>query len=408
MTLLGLFLGGLAMPVAVRADDADVLPKGVFRAAVDVRLYPTIDQRFDENGDREGVADPYNVTLDSSVFPALQQLEQFLGMPAGSATLGQSDVSIKYQFTDIIPALMYGVSDRLTVGIVVPYYVQKTKVGTEVDTSAATVGKNPAINSLVPLIVPGTTPLTAEDVKSLLGAGLDINGDGVIDLPGYGYEPFETWSGNDIGDIEVGFKYQYHKAESWRCAFTGGVRLPTGKVDDPDNLVDSEFGRGASALLFQAQNDYAGFKNLALNFTLRYDLVLPDHQTLRVPESVDLPITANKENVSRNIGDKVQVEVSGKYEITPGWKISLLYNFWSKTKDQVDGDLGFAYESLEDETDTTSHVYIVGLSYSTLPLFTENKFPLPLTVSLAWRDRFAGSNNALDASYLQLGLEVFF
>jgi hypothetical protein len=65
---------------------------------------------------------------------------------------------------------------------------------------------------------------------------LDVNADGVPDIPGYEYKRFETWSDDGLGDIEAGLKYQYFKNDKWRLAVTGAVRFPTGEVDDPDDL----------------------------------------------------------------------------------------------------------------------------------------------------------------------------
>ena len=72
----------------------------------------------------------------------------------------------------------------------------------------------------------------------------------------YGYERFETWSDNGIGDIILGGRYQYFKNDQWRLAFTGGVSMPTGDADNPDNLLDMPFGTGTWGLVFQFQNDY--------------------------------------------------------------------------------------------------------------------------------------------------------
>jgi hypothetical protein len=405
---LGVLFCMLAIAGTSFADDAEVLPKGVFRGILDFKFYLDTDERYNPDGDLEDVAVDYNLPLDSSVFPALGLFEQAVGAPPGSAILGSSIVSFKYEFTDVIATLAYGVNDRLTVGMVVPYYWLKNNVKSELDPSTATVGKNPALGTLAPLTVPGTVPLSSEEVRALLSEGVDTNGDGAIDIPGFGYKEFKTWSDNGIGDIEAGLKYQYYKSEAWNLAFTGGVRFPTGEVNDPDNLVDFEFGTGAWALLFRLQNDYLGVDRLRLNASVQYDLVLPDTQTLRVPDDVNLPITRNEEKVDRDYGDRLELELLAEYNITPAFSVTGLYEYWFKAKDDVDGDMGFVYESLEDETDTSSHVYILGLTYSTIPLYQEKKFSVPLKVHLAWRDRFAGSNNALDTSYIGVGFDIYF
>ena len=69
---------------------------------------------------------------------------------------------------------------------------------------------------------------------------------------------------------------------------------------------------------------------------------------------------------------------------------------------------GFNYKSLEDETDQKEHIIIARLSYSTLPLYLEKKFPVPLDASIFYRDRFAGDNNLLKSQYIGFGLGVYF
>jgi Putative MetA-pathway of phenol degradation len=390
------------------ADSAEVLPKGVSNISLEGKFYFKINERYNPDGHLEDVATDYNTTLDSNVFSDLSLIEQFFGMPPGSANIGKTVVSFDYYFTITELTYMYGLTDKLSVGILIPYWWVENRVKSSLDTSAATVGKNATLNSLVPLAVPGTVPLTKKDVINLLAKGLDINGDGIVDIPGYGYKKFGTFKNDGIGDIELGFRYQYLKTENWRLAFMGGVRFPTGDEDDPDDLTAYPIGSGEYALLFRSNNDYTGVKNLLLNATFRYDLYIPDHETLRIPDSVDLPITINKERVYRDIGDVFEIDVAGTYTLTPGFDATLNYKFGASLKDNVSGHKGYAYESLEDETDYTEHVIIGTLSYSTLPLYLAKKFPVPLTGSISYRNRFAGSNNIFKSQYVSAGLQVYF
>jgi hypothetical protein len=145
-----------------------------------------------------------------------------------------------------------------------------------------------------------------------------------------------------------------------------------------------------------------------LNATIRYELYLPDKETLRILDDVNDVITANKEHVDRDYGDVIELEVSGSYEFFEGWNFSLLYKYGFAFEDDVSGNMGFAYESLEDETDYEEHVGIVGLSYSTIELYKKKEFPVPFNASISYRNRFAGSNNTLKSQYISLGLELFF
>jgi hypothetical protein len=155
-------------------------------------------------------------------------------------------------------------------------------------------------------------------------------------------------------------------------------------------------------------NDYIGVKNLVLNGTFRYDLVLPDNQTKRVPDDVHQPITINKEEVSRDLGDIFDFEVSGVYTLLKGLSVSGLYQYTFALKDRVTGKRGFAYQSLEAETDFTSQIFRTGVSYTTLPLYLEKHFPFPLTVSVSYRYRFAGTNNTLKSQFIALELSGLF
>jgi hypothetical protein len=78
------------------ADNAEVLPKGVSSIMVNSKFYLSISQRYDSHGNREDLAADYNANLNSEIFPALALVESGFGMPSGSASVGSSVVSMKY------------------------------------------------------------------------------------------------------------------------------------------------------------------------------------------------------------------------------------------------------------------------------------------------------------------------
>src|SRR5262249_29155846 len=160
--------------------------------------------------------------------------------------------------------------------------------------------------------------------------------------PGFGFKRFESWSSTGVGDIELLAKYQLLNQASWRFAVAGGVRLPTGRVDDPDNLTDLPFGDGQTDIITRFYLDYLGIPQLLLNLTLRYDIQLPDKQEKRIPDNVNRPITANKENVRRNLGDILEVELLGNYAFTKLLSAGVKYRFSAKvSQDSISGDRGF-------------------------------------------------------------------
>ncbi len=403
------------------ADNAEVLPKGRSAIFMEGKFYLPIDERYGPDGDEEKLAEDFNSTLNSNVFPSLSLLEAAFGLPSGSANIGRSIVSYEYNVNIIEFNYAYGITDELSIGIKLPYWDFENKVNASLDTTNATFGKNPLFGiaapplgaaPLAPLTLPLPPPLTVQrlttqDVQNLIGRGLDVNGDGSVDIPGYGFDTVKSWSRTGISDIEGFLRYQYYKSENWRLAMTGGIRFPTGREDNPDSLVDYPFGTGAWAGLFRLHSDYIGTKHLMLSATLKYDLYLPDHKVMRIPDDVNQPLTRNKEEVDRDIGDFFEFEMSGTYEFYQGFSFFLLYKFGYKWRDDISGSMGFSYDVAEAETNAKEHVYIVGIEYSTIPLYLEKKFSIPIRAFVGYRDRFAGEN-LLKSDYLNVLLTVYF
>lgn len=392
-------------PLVCHGDSAEVLPKGIFSFDTAYYHYFDVKKRYNQDGKEEALAADYNTSLNSRVFLDLVAFNPFTG---GNATLGRSQVDFTVMLNKLEFSLYYGLTDKITVGVLVPYDFYRNRVNASLDNSTATVGKNPFLKALRPLSVPGTQRLTTEDVQNLLGRGLDIDGDGKIDISGKGYKRVKTWSESGVEDIELLGRYQFYNKGDWRLAFTGGVRPPTGQVDDPDNLADLQFGDGQTDILLRFHADFLGIKKLLLNGTIRYDIQLPDREEKRVPSSVDLPLTTNREKVSRNLGDILQLEFMGRYGFTQSLSGGVKYLYVKKAKDHVHGDLGFNYTSLEDETNFEHHNAFVFLGYSTLQMYNEKKFPVPLGFKLEYRNRFAGKNNAMKSQYIALTAGVYF
>jgi len=191
-------------------------------------------------------------------------------------------------------------------------------------------------------------------------------------------------------------------------ALTGTVTLPTGEENDIDSLTDFPFGTGTYSLSLYAHNDYIGIKNFVFSTTCKYQWTLPHDERLRIKEDVNRPITANKEKVRRDLGDILELEVSGLYKFKEAFNFTLLYKYRHASKTNVSGDMDFVYKSMEEETNWTTHVFFTALGYSTLPKYLKKEFPVPMAVSLGYRNRFAGKNNVLASEYISLKLQVFF
>jgi hypothetical protein len=399
------------------ADSAEVLPQGKSGIFVEGKFYLPVTKQYDEEGNKEKVADKYNAIINGSVIPSLDTIGAAFGFPAGTANLGETDVSYKYNFQIIEFNYAYGITDRLSIGTKIPYWIVKNNVDASLDTTNANFGLNPNFGlappplgaaPFVPIGPPpggaGGVPLTTQQFQSLLGSGLTVNN---TQIPGYGYKRVENWDKQGLSDIEAFLRYQYYKSENFRLAATGGVRMPTGWTDDPDSLVDYPSGTGAWAGLLRLNQDYIGTKDLFLSATLKYDYYFPDRNYERVPDSADQPLTTNKERVNRTYGPFFELELSGSYNLWKGLGPFAVYKFGYKWQNDISGDKGYDYSSLEEETNAMEHVYIVGLQYSTIPMYLKNEFPVPIVAFIGYRNRFAGEN-VLVSEYIDVGLTVYF
>ena len=115
------------------ADEAVVLPKGLFRLYVDTHWYLPFEQRFDKDGNAVNYAAPFNTQLNSILIPGLAPLNAFV--PGGVASFGQSEVTFKRNLTEQVIQLAYGATDRLTIGINIPYFWAQNDVTANVNSA---------------------------------------------------------------------------------------------------------------------------------------------------------------------------------------------------------------------------------------------------------------------------------
>ena len=405
-TMVGLL--GYCFVGPSRADNATVLPKGAYQIFSENAFFLPVDKQYDDHGKKQDLATPYNVPLA----PLVEQIFM-TPLPLG-VDLGTNNFKIKLERTELKWTPAYGLTDRLSLGAVITYIPQAdTKFTGDVNTSTANFGLNPGAVSpgnplgLAPLFVPGTNPININDINAVLKAN--------------GFKPLKNVSRSGFGDTELGARYQYYRGDNARAAFTGGVRFPTGKKDDPDNLIDQALGNDVYALLFQLQQDWLvsggsglgarlGFPDpgsLYINTTFKYDLNLPDKATLRVC-SRDNPVCPNKGKINRNLGDVLAAEISPVIGLMKGVIFAPLYKFEYGFKDNYGANgTGLPVSVLEKNSSFQSHEVKVVLSYTTIPWVIEKKFPIPLVVSFTYRNRFAGDNYVNDSQYFGFNVTLY-
>ena len=397
----------LLFPSLATGDSAQVLPKGVSHIGLQYKNYIPVDTRWGPDGSSEKVSkDLDKVLLDSTIVPLISLLEAAYSMTPGTGNVGTTMVDYEFEETEGSITYQYGLTDKITVGVFIPYYWKKTKVNEAfVETSTGTLGQNPAFGTTADPFGTPFIPITLGGLQNDAFATAFVQGFLQSDL---GLEPIETWSESGIGDIEAGLRYQYYSSEKWRLAATGNIIFPTGEIDDPDNLIDRSFGNGAMGLQIDFNQDYTGIDKLTLNATVGLGFYFVDKLVRRVPDDVNKPITTNKAKVEKDVSDEYSLELSAGYSLSETLSISLMYRYLLGTGDDVSGkNPALDYSSLEDETDWNEQLYKIGLTYSTVSRYLEEKARVPMFVSIAYRDRFDGEN-ITDSSYYSLSAGVFF
>jgi hypothetical protein len=223
---------------ATVADDALVLPQGRWRVSTEARCSLPMTRRFTPDGGTEDLAADVNRALNSTVFTDCGRVETALRLPAGSATCGSSVVDVERPRQISTVEAAYGLTDRLALGLCLPYWHQTIAVQGTLDTHTATGGGNPAVpGGVAPLGVPGTRLATTEDRQAFIAR--------------LGFRRVDDWSDAGFSDSLGGLTYQYYQSAYWRLAVSSTLRFLTGRWEDPTHLVDSPTGFAAWGLGLQ-------------------------------------------------------------------------------------------------------------------------------------------------------------
>ena len=414
--LYACLLAWAALTACAQADDARVLPQAVSQAFWDFYRYHETTQRYNASGKREDLAHPFtNAALDSSVLDSLAPLDAFVG----KATIGDVAVDYRYDIDVLDLGYSYGLTEALSIGFHLPYYWISNHVDTELDASSANVGLDPASGECCIPVFAGGQVLAIDDVQDLVQSE-------------YGFNRIDSWQREGIGDIELGAKYRFYLRQHSALAMTGGLRVPTGYEDDADKLNDVAWSYGTYALLLRLHYDYllnglwsagssrlhqavAAPGDLVFNLTLRYDYMLPDDKIMRIGDTPEQVLTRNRERVDRELGDIYNIELSTRYHVSNALAVTLTWTYGAKFKDDIDGDRGFNYSSLEADTDSRQQIVILSANYSTLAAYQRQQSALPMELSLAYRERFDGegpssgqANTILYTRWFVAGMKLYF
>ena len=397
---------GLVSQSAFAFEDSRVMPKGVRRLSV--RFVNTnITQKTDGNGYGLELEKPlekpltFKDIIKGEKDPVKRQLttgylvsENF----AQSDSVGDFKADITSKVNVYAPILTYGLTDAITLAAAMPIYDMQMSVASGFRTSDT--GQR-FLESLA-------TPYNNQ-TASARDAGDKINnavGRLNTKLTDNGYSALQDWRGRGIGDTQMLAKYRYLDTEYTKSAVTAGFLAPTGRLDDPDNLIDKGFGDGQWDIFGQVALDEPLLDTgITFNQSVKYTNQLPGKKTIRMvtrDETIEVP----KQEVKFKLGDKIEAAVAAQIESEMGFGGGVGYNFYTKQKDIYKVPQA-TKEKLEDSTFERSHQAEFEIVYSGVPAFKRKEIPVPFETKLSYKRQLASRNMPI-THFVQFDCGVFF
>lgn len=386
-------------------DSADVLPKGIWSPSIRIGYVSGIGQEYGSDGSLATLGDVHTLAFDAaklvSIQPQVAQLVSALNQ-FGSQNLGDK-INLGYLKFDIQPEINYyapvfarGMTDRWTVAVGVPviHYANNVSLessGSNIDAIHSQVGYssaqlNGAFNSLkVNLVTQAQQTLSSLGYKSL-------------------GQTNETY----MGDVQIASLYQFYKDDRFKVLSKTLIGLPTGPQQDPNDLTSLDIS-GQTSLEQQIVFNYRVLAPLTLAAKVFYHYNFADRVDKRVPLDGNdtLPAPDQTEKVNRKIGDAGGFGFSATYEVMTKLALSAGMEFQSKDADRFSGSQPYDYAALESETNTTYELVKMGIAYSTVQSYFQQKSLLPLIASFEYSDTVSGVNMPR-VTTTELWLTMFF
>jgi len=398
--------GGAGVPRAYAFEDTRVMPRGVRRLSLRM-VTSDIKAKTSPSGDRMELSKPLNKDLKfkdvvkSEDNPTKRNLTKgFLGYADYDAnqSVGAFDGKVRTRVSVFAPILTYGLTDVVTVAAAMPIFNMATSVGLGFKGNA-----------------------TGQDFVDTLANGYNNQRTSAVDasekfanavqrlndkLDRNGYRRLENWQETGPGDLTVLAKWRSFESTYFQSAIQGGVVAPTGRVDDPDNLIDKGFGDGQWDIFQTVGFDQPiGETGLLVNEFVRYTWQLPGERTVRL-QTEEETIEVEKTNARFKLGDKIDAGTSLQYGSDIGLTSGVGYNFFHKGEDFYDVDAA-ARDKLERDTLEQSHQLEVEIGYSAVPAYRRKQVPVPFETKFNYKYQLASRNMPITHLF-QLDAGVFF
>ncbi len=398
---------------AFAIDKAQVLPKGVNYGSVRLGMMDRMGEIFGPSGGISFRGDALSQEFDlpkikkfadPSMSEKLDKLTKTLdtfgsGGLASQLSLGTLQFQVDPNINYYAPVYARGVTENLTLGIAFPIVNYKVDVGIR------------QVNSNVQKVKKEMQPLI--DQSAELRAGFkDLEQSLVTRFDEMrmkaGYKPVRSRDDTFLGDVQLVAFYQVVKDFRNSLVLRGGVILPTGPEDDPDDLADLDNqhqGAVGAGGIFDRSLGGRWTWGTGLYFLAR----IPDHSPQRVPKSEDdaLPGADRKETLDRDLGDTATATTNIRYQVSDYIEAAVGYEAGTKGPDRFSGSHDWEYQLLSKNSYQTWNKAVVALEYSTVTGFKNGADPIPFSISYDFSDTFSGVNIERQQVH-EVGLKMFF
>jgi hypothetical protein len=392
---LSAFLSGRAW-----AQYAGVVPEGVIAVVGAQRNYVDQKKTWNDRGQRISLSNKAQLRFDGEHLlrgeggAKLQSLAEELQRydPSGQSqsllkrlNLGTLDVGGQAKLQVQYFGLAIGLPKRTT------FYIAAPLIDIEVKTQFHLRGSNNAGEIRDEL---GT--LAYDELRSGLGqAALLTDRDIKASIEAAQYTGVDSWRYHNLGDLLTGVTFDIGESlpltDTVRLSMQGEAfaSVPTGHVDHPDVLSDVSVGSGAwgFGLAFTptlSWSDWAfGLESNAL-------FSLSGKQKIRLPELDETIISADRKTDATvrpgaDWGTTAVIAYNHRW-LQPQYRIS-----WKRhERDSIQGRLTGNYNALMDASEKQQFEQSLWIYFSTIELYREKLFPVPLRLKIAGNHLFKG------------------
>jgi len=306
-----------------------------------------------------------------------------------------------------LPQIDYGITDRLTVSLIWPYFnLARTNVRFHGEHSG--VAYNIAYDPRKP-VATENLPVTVDRGKMVTGTeGLQL-----LLTNFFGYHRVESYRGYGTGDPLLAFSYGFGgHPRSLRVSLFG--QFPFGRIADPDNPFAFVYGEGHFKLGSRFWLEDSEGHPWTIGFGLGHVFHFRDHPTLRIYKFAAIPLSTvgAKEQVTRTQGQQLGGQVAISRQFLEGLlRPAIVFGVEHVFSDAIRGGRDPSdYAAVIENSGRNIYSGELTLTLSTVERFLQRRFAIPATFTLGLRSQVVdkGVLNGIGQLQLSLTSSTFF